>query len=72
MALTVDDFAQDLYRQLVHGGDLGDCSIRGGQRQVRRGVEAEGACYVAAGKSPRRLFPAICAHGVTWFRRDEI
>lgn len=35
MALTVDDFAQDFYRQLVHEGGLDDCSIEGSARRVR-------------------------------------
>lgn len=40
--------------------------------EVGEGFQGEVACYVATGKSPRRLFPAICTQAVTWLGREDI
>lgn len=55
VALTVDDFAQNFYRQLLHEGGRDDCSIKGRASRVRG--SKRGACDVATGKVPEASSP---------------
>lgn len=70
-ALTVDDFGEDFYRQLVHEGGGDDCCIGGRWKRRRtkiKSLKGEQA-MLRLGKSSRGFLElAICADLVTCLR----